>query len=73
MLFAAIGFVACAGTVTKSNEMAIPEKPIEEMNYTPERTTFEVWGPTAESAVVRLYNGEELVEEISMVRGESGL
>ena len=73
LLFAAIGFVACAGTVTKSNEMAIPEKPIEEMTYTPEKTTFEVWGPTAESAVVRLYNGEELIEEISMVRGESGL
>ncbi|MEE1168257.1 MAG: type I pullulanase, partial [Alistipes sp.] len=73
LLFAAIGFVACASTVTKSNEMAIPEKPIEEMTYTPERTTFEVWGPTAESAVVRLYNGEELIEEISMVRGECGL
>ena len=54
ILLSAVAVVACAGT-TSNDPMAIPEKPIQEMNYTPERTTFEVWGPTAESAVVRLY------------------
>ena len=72
ILLSAVAVVACAGT-TSNDPMAIPEKPIQEMNYTPERTTFEVWGPTAESAVVRLYRAEELVEEIAMSRGDSGL
>ncbi len=72
ILLSAVAVVACAGT-TPNDPMAIPEKPIQEMNYTPERTTFEVWGPTAESAVVRLYRAEELVEEIAMSRGDSGL
>jgi pullulanase len=72
ILLSAVAVVACAGTAS-NDPMAIPEKPIQEMNYTPERTIFEVWGPTAESAVVRLYRAEELVEEIAMSRGDSGL
>ena len=73
ILLSAVAFVACAGAAKNNDPMAAPEKPIEEMNYTPEKTTFEVWGPTAQSAVVRLYNGEEMVEEIAMSKGECGL
>ena len=73
ILLSAVAFVACAGATKSNDPMATPEKPIEEMNYTPEKTSFEVWGPTAESAVVRLYNGEEMVEEIAMTKGECGL
>ena len=73
ILLSAVAFVACTGATKSNDPMATPEKPIEEMNYTPEKTSFEVWGPTAESAVVRLYNGEEMVEEIAMTKGECGL
>ena len=71
ILLSAITAASCAGAI--DDVYAIPEKPIEEMSYTPERTTFEVWGPTAERAVVRLYDGEKLAEEIEMTRGKSGL
>ena len=71
ILLSAVAVASCAGAI--DDVYAIPEKPIEEMSYTPERTTFEVWGPTAERAVVRLYDGEKLAQEIEMTRGESGL
>ena len=72
--------VACGGGEKKSAEQPtaiethpVPEKPIEEMVYSPEKSTFELWAPTAESAVVRLYDGDKLEEEIAMTRGEQGL
>ena len=71
ILLSAVAVASCAGAT--DDVYAIPEKPIEEMSYTPERTTFEVWGPTAESAVVRLYDGDRLAQEIAMTRGDSGL
>ncbi len=71
ILLSAVAVASCAGAT--DDVYAIPEKPIEEMSYTPERTTFEVWGPTAESAVVRLYDGDSLAQEIAMTRGDSGL
>ena len=76
VLMVAVAVVACCNKSTKSaaeEGFPVPEKPIEEMCYTPSKTTFEVWGPTAESAVVRLYDGDERVEEIAMERAESGL
>ena len=76
VLMVAVAAVACCNKSTKSaaeEGFPVPEKPIEEMCYTPSKTTFEVWGPTAESAVVRLYDGDERVEEIAMERAESGL
>ena len=57
-------------TMEKSD---IPSTRIEEMCYTPEKTSFEVWAPTAESAVVRLYNGDTLAEEVAMCKGDNGL
>ena len=57
-------------TMEKSD---IPSTRIEEMRYTPEKTSFEVWAPTAESAVVRLYNGDTLAEEVAMCKGDNGL
>ena len=71
ILLSAVAVASCAGAA--DDVYAIPERPIEEMSYTPERTTFEVWGPTAESAVVRLYDGDSLAQEIAMTRGDSGL
>ncbi len=71
ILLSAVAVASCAGAI--DDVYAIPEKPIEEMSYTPERTTFEVWGPTAERAVVRLYDGDNLSQEIVMTRSKSGL
>ena len=65
--------VACNEEVKMENDAEIPTTPIEEMCYTPEKTSFELWAPTAESAVVRLYDGDELTEEIAMNRAEHGL
>ena len=74
---AMVTFVACNEESKKSQEeeqqQSIPTTPIEEMSYTPEKTSFELWAPTAESAVVRLYNGDTMAEEITMQRGEHGL
>lgn len=65
--------VACNEEVKMENDAEIPTTPIEEMCYTPEKTSFELWAPTAESAVVHLYDGDELTEEITMNRAEHGL
>ena len=67
-----VTFVACdkEAEVEKDD---IPTKPIEEMCYTPSKTSFEVWAPTAESVVVRLYNGDTFAEEVAMEKGDSGL
>ena len=62
--------VSCAGD---NEPFPVPEKPILEMDYTAEKTTFEVWAPTAEGVVVRLYDGDTLSEEIAMERAEAGL
>ena len=74
---AMVTFVACNEESKKSQEeqqqQSIPTTPIEEMSYTPEKTSFELWAPTAESAVVRLYNGDTMAEEITMQRGEHGV
>ena len=66
-------FVACDDKPSEKQEDNIPTKPIEEMCYTPEKTHFEVWAPTAESAIVRLYNGDSIAEEVVMTKGEKGL
>ena len=71
-LMAAVATLACCGKQTKE-AFPVPEKPILEMDYSAEKTTFEVWAPTAESAVVRLYNGNEMVEELAMTAAEDGL
>ena len=69
---AIVALIACNEEV-KMQKNEIPTTPIEEMNYSPEKTSFELWAPTAESAVVRLYNGDILAEEVAMSRGEHGL
>ena len=71
-LAAMVSFVACDDEV-KVEKDEIPTHPIEEMCYTPEKTSFELWAPTADSAVVRLYNGDELAEEMTMTKGDLGL
>ena len=71
-IMAAVATLACCGKQTKE-AFPVPEKPILEMDYSAEKTTFEVWAPTAESAVVRLYDGDKMVEEIKMKSAEDGL
>ncbi|MBR5866178.1 MAG: type I pullulanase [Alistipes sp.] len=71
-LAAMVSFVACDDEV-KVEKDEIPTHPIEEMCYTPEKTSFELWAPTADSAVVRLYNGDVLAEEVAMTKGDHGL
>lgn len=73
LLLSAVAMTACAKGAVSADRFAIPEKPIEEMSYSPEKTVFEVWGPTAESAIVRLYDGDTVVDEMAMQRAESGL
>ena len=70
---AMVAFVACDNEATTEKDDNIPTTPIQEMCYTPEKTSFELWAPTAESAVVRLYNGDELAEVVAMKRGDKGL
>lgn len=72
-LVAAVATVSCFGEEEATESEGIPTKAIEEMSYTPERTSFEVWAPTAEAVVVRLYNGNTLAEEIDMTPAENGL
>lgn len=66
LLLGAAAIVGCckkqATETPQEDPYPVPDKAIEEMCYTPEKTTFEVWGPTAESAIVRLYDGDLLVE-----------
>ena len=86
MLLATAVMVACgasdnqkanADSETETPEVKethpVPTKPIEELSYSPEKSRFELWSPTAESVVVRLYNSDTLAEEIAMTKGEEGL
>lgn len=77
LLMSAVTLIACGGKKdeVKSVEESypVPDKPIEEMSYTPQRTTFELWAPTAESVALRLYEGETEVECMAMTKGDSGL
>lgn len=71
-LAAVVAFVACEDEVKKGQD-DIPTDPIEEMSYSPEATTFEVWAPTAESVVLRLYDGDVVAEEYAMTKGDYGM
>ena len=51
MLLTAIATVGCGGG-SKKSLCDIPSKPIEEMRYSPEKTVFELWAPTAERAPI---------------------
>ena len=71
-LVAAVATIACSSKQT-TEAFPVPEKPILEMDYSADKTTFEVWAPTAESAVVRLYDGDTMVEELKMKSKKDGL
>ena len=48
---------------------------LDEMVYSPEKTTFSVWSPAADSVRLRLYAeglGGEALEEVAMRRGKDG-
>ncbi|MBQ2365118.1 MAG: type I pullulanase, partial [Alistipes sp.] len=67
--------MSCASTQepAATGDFPVPEKPILEMDYTAEKTTFEVWAPTADEAVVNLYEGDTLIEQLAMEPAEDGL
>ncbi|MBR2866376.1 MAG: type I pullulanase [Alistipes sp.] len=73
VVVAAIATIACSSEQPKEEGDNIPTTPINEMSYSPEATSFELWAPTAEAVVVRLYDGDNLAEEVAMTRGECGL
>ena len=70
---AAIAAFACGTEDSQEQKSDIPETPICEMSYSPDKTLFELWSPDAERAEVVLYNGNTLIEEIEMKAGERGL
>jgi pullulanase len=70
-LVAAVAAIACQAPAGEDSDL--PTKPINEMNYSPEATSFEVWAPTAEAVVVRLYDGDVVAEEVTMERTAKGL
>ena len=72
-LVAAIATIACSSEQPKEEGDNIPTAPINEMTYTPEATTFELWAPTAEAVVVRLYDGNTLEQEVAMSAKENGM
>jgi pullulanase len=52
---------ACGQTDTKDKYLLYPtpEQAVEEMNYTPDKTKFQLWAPTAEEVRVLIYkNGD---------------
>lgn len=71
-VIAALATISCT-TKTPAGEYAVPQTPICEMSYTPQATNFELWAPTAESVVVRLYTGDTLSEQIAMEQYKNGL
>ena len=70
---AMVTFVACDDEAKKEKGDDIPSAPIEEMTYTPTKTSFELWAPTAERVMVRLYNGDTFAEEVAMTKGKQGM
>lgn len=70
---AAIASFACTSEKGQVQEANIPETPICEMSYSPEKTLFELWSPDAERVEVVLYDGDALVEKIAMEAGQKGL
>lgn len=52
---------ACGQTDTKDKYLLYPtpEQAVEEMNYTPDKTKFQLWAPTADEVRVLIYkNGD---------------
>ena len=68
----ALGAVACSSNST-NGDWPVPEEPICEMNYTPAKTTFTLWAPTAEEVEVTLYTAGETEEVLPMQAAESCL
>ena len=57
------------------DEYPVRKGALDEMVYTPKKTTFSVWSPNADSVALRLYSqgtGGEMVEKHSMKRGSDG-
>jgi len=57
------------------NDYPVREGSLSEMDYTPEKTTFSLWSPTAEEVKVQLYEsgqGDDLLKVIPMTKGTAG-
>ena len=68
----ALGAVACSSEPS-TGDWPIPEESICEMNYTPEKTTFSLWAPTAEEVELTLYTAGQEEEVLPMQPAESCL
>ena len=69
---AGLAMVACAS----DNQSAIPADALEECLYQGDRTSFSVWAPDAEAAVLRIYSkavGGEPEMVFDMKRNRDGL
>ena len=72
-IITALTMLSCDDKRGTDLDEGIPQEPIMEMSYTPEGTTFQLWAPTAEKVVLRLYRGEELDYETEMSAADYGL
>ncbi len=58
------------------DDYPVPEGDIQEMQYTPERTTFRLWAPMADQVRLHLFNeghGNSAYEDINLERTKNGL
>lgn len=77
LLMQCAALLACATIAAcdapEAEDIEIPTEPINEMVYRPEATAFALWSPAADGVTLRLYKGDDLVEQIAMQRAEHGL
>ncbi len=72
MAGALLGLAACSSNDT-TGEWPVPDEPLTEMNYTPEKTTFTLWAPTAEEVELNLYEAGVLQQTFAMQPAEACL
>ena len=71
IMYAIATLVACSSTNDTTGDWPVPEHKLCEMDYTPSKTTFSLWAPTADEVEVRLYDNGTLAESIAMKPAEA--
>ena len=71
IMYAIATLVACSSTNDTTGDWPVPEHKLCEMDYTPAKTTFSLWAPTADEVEVRLYDNGTLAESIAMKPAEA--
>ncbi|MBQ4540846.1 MAG: type I pullulanase, partial [Alistipes sp.] len=67
----AISTLAACSSADTTGDWPVPEQRLCEMDYTPSKTTFSLWAPTADEVEVRLYDNGALAETIAMKPAEA--